>query len=145
MAYEGLLNNTNAEVWDIDSAKELFNDAFNLANRDEYDFIGEVARDLGTYRDLFSYLSKKFPELKVLYNKILSTLEANCFSHSKTGKIKEATAIVNLKSNYNWTDRLDQNVKSDDGSMSPNKNTDLSKLSDKELLAYKKLQKKVEN
>ena len=44
-----------------------------------------------------------------MYNRILSNLEANCFSHSKKGEIKEATAIVNLKSNYGWTDRVEQN------------------------------------
>ena len=34
-----------------------------------------------------------------------TNLEAKCFKHAKKGIIKEATAIVNLKSNYKWTDR----------------------------------------
>ncbi len=43
---------------------------------------------------------------------------------------------------YNEADKIDH--KSSDGSMSPNKLTDLSKLSDKELNQYEKLQEKIE-
>ncbi len=97
--------NKNAEVWSLDESIELFNKALELSLQDEYDFIGEIARDIGEYRDLFTYLSGKYKELSPLYNKILSNLEANCFSHAKRGNIKEATAIIHLKSNYKWTDR----------------------------------------
>ena len=100
--------NKNAEIWTIEESTDLFNEALELSFDKDYDFIGEIARELKTYRDIFTYLSDKFTELKPLYNKILSNLEANCFSHSKKGDIKEATAIVNLKSNYGWTDRLSQ-------------------------------------
>jgi len=102
--------NKNAEQWIMKDAEVLFKKALELSKGDEYDFIGEIARDLGTYRDIFTYLSDKFPELKHEYNKILSNLESNCFSHSKKGKIKEATAIVNLKSNYKWTDRSEHTI-----------------------------------
>jgi hypothetical protein len=77
-----------------------------------YDFIGEVARDLGTYRDVFTYLKNTFPELKERHSKILSNLEANCFSHGKKGDINPAMAIMNLKANYGWTDRIDTTSKS---------------------------------
>ena len=98
-------NNTNAEVWDIGKTTKLFADSLLLSVGDEYDFIGEIARDLGTYRDIYTYLVGKFPQFEKDYKAILSNLEANCFSHSKKGKIKEATAIVNLKSNYDWKDK----------------------------------------
>ena len=97
--------NLNAEQWSLEEATKLFNDAVELSKDDKYDFIGEIARDLGVYRELFVYLSDKFKELEPSYSLIKSNLEANCFSHSKKGEIKEATAIMNLKSNYNWTDR----------------------------------------
>ena len=99
--------NKNAEQWNEEDSLILFNRAIELSDNDDYDFIGEVARDLKVYRELFSYLSKKFKSCKHLYNIVLSNLEANCFSHAKKGIIKEATAIVNLKSNYKWTDRND--------------------------------------
>lgn len=99
--------NKNAEQWDLNDSVELFNKAIELSLSDDYDFIGEIARELNVYRDLFTYLSKKYTELDSLHKTILSNLEANCFSHAKKGTIKEATAIVNLKSNYKWTDRAD--------------------------------------
>jgi len=100
--------NVNAQKWDINTATKLFDDALELSRGDDYDFIGEIARDLKVYRELFNYLSDTYSDLKPVYSQILSNLEANCFSHSKKGKIREATAIVNLKSNYHWTDRIDQ-------------------------------------
>lgn len=104
------IGNKNAEKWTLEESLELFNKALELSHGDEYDFIGEVARDLGTYRTLFDYLADKFSECKQIYNQILNTLEANCFEHSKKGKIREATAIVNLKSNYKWTDRQEHTI-----------------------------------
>jgi hypothetical protein len=103
-------NNLNAEKWDIEEAKELFEKALEMSIDKEYDFIGEIARDLNTYRDIFTYLVDKFPELKILHKRILSNLEANCFSHTKTNKINTAVGIVNLKSNYNWTDRQQTDI-----------------------------------
>jgi hypothetical protein len=103
-------NNLNAEKWNIEDAKELFEKALEMSIDKEYDFIGEIARDLNTYRDIFTYLVDKFPELKTLHKRILSNLEANCFSHTKTNKINTAVGIVNLKSNYNWTDRQQTDI-----------------------------------
>jgi hypothetical protein len=108
--YEGLINNKNAEHWTIEEATKLFNEALALSTQDDYDFIGEVAKDMGTYREIFVYLSDKFQDIQPLYKKILSNLEANCFSHTKKGLIKEATGIVNLKSNYKWTDRTQSDL-----------------------------------
>lgn len=99
------INNKNAEQWTHEEAEKLFDEAIALSVNAEYDFIGEVARDLGTYRDIFTYLTGKYEDLENTYKIILSNLEANCFSHTKKGTIREATGIVNLKSNYKWTDR----------------------------------------
>lgn len=104
--------NTNAEQWTLMEAETLFISALELTKKDEYDFIGEIARDLNTYRAVFDYLVEKFPELTELYKKIHSNLEANCFLHTKKETINVATGIVNLKSNYKWTDRqqVDTNI-----------------------------------
>lgn len=106
------LNNKNAEQWTLDDSIDLFNKAYKYSLMEQYDFIGEIARDLKVYRTLFDYLSNKFKELKPLYSNILNNLEANCFEHSKKGKIREATAIVNLKSNHGWTDRQTHEIPS---------------------------------
>lgn len=103
----------NAETWTIKEATELFNKAIDLTNDKElnYDFIGEVARDLKQYKEIFNYLSGKFPELKGLHKLIISNCESNCYTSGKTGKIVPSLAIMNLKSNHGWTDRVDNTSK----------------------------------
>ena len=117
--YESMLNNLNAEVYTIDRARELYLNAIDKSNETEertnekgikqkgfkYDFIGELARDLKANKDTFNYLVKKFPELQQLHNELHYRIEQNCFSNIKKNFIKEASGIVNLKSNYKWTDR----------------------------------------
>jgi hypothetical protein len=124
-------NNKDAEIWTIEEAKELFNEANRLALDDEYDFIGEIASKLDTYREIFVYLKDKFPELKHDYKRLTTKLESSCFSHSKKGTIKEATAIMNLKSNYGWTDRINTELS---GEVNTNKNVQLTNEQLKEVL-----------
>lgn len=106
--------NTNAEKWTLQEATDLFNNAIELTKgNSKFDFIGEVAKELDTYREVFVYLKDKFSECKPMYKKLSSNLEANCFSHGKGGDINTAMAIVNLKSNHGWTDRVDNTSKGD--------------------------------
>ncbi len=110
--------NSNAEKYNEEKAEKLFNKAIELALTKEkngaytYDFIGEVARDLGTYHHVFRHLVTRFPKLTSKLTDLIQTLEANCYFNSKKGKIREATAIVNLKANHNWRDRqqIDHNL-----------------------------------
>ena len=99
--------NKNAEVWTLQETEDLFYKALDLSYNEQYDFIGEIAKELRTYIDVFDYLIEKFPHLSGLKKNIMRNCEANCFANAKKGKIKEATAIVNLKSNHKWTDRND--------------------------------------
>lgn len=104
--------NTNAEKWTLEVAEKFFYDALVLVNQQEnnvykYDFVGEVARELKSYKEVFTYLKDKFPELVNKHKQLISTLEANCFYNSKKGNINTAVGIVNLKSNHGWTDRGD--------------------------------------
>lgn len=104
--------NKNASKWTIESAKELFNKAIELSNIKndktyEYDFIGEIARELNQYKEIFSYLKKSFPELSDVHKQLMTNMEANCFYNLKRGNIREATGIMNLKANHKWTDRID--------------------------------------
>ena len=117
--YEGMLNNLNAEKYSLERATELFIKAIDKTDEEEerindkgikfstkkYDFIGEIAADLKVNKNTFNELVKKFPTLQSLYVEIHQRIEQNCFGNAKKGFIKEATAIVNLKSNYKWTDR----------------------------------------
>jgi len=108
------IENTNAEKWSVESAVTFFNEAIELVKEYDqskdtykYDFIGEIAREKQSYKEVFTYLKDKFPEVKELHKQLISTLEANCFYNSKKGNINTAIGIVNLKSNHGWTDRND--------------------------------------
>lgn len=111
--YEGLKDNKNAEKWTFAEAEEFLLEALKLSKNDEYDFIGEVAKAMDSYIDIFDYLISKFPELKYIKNHIKRNCEANCFSSGKKGDINTAMAIVNLKSNHGWTDRVDTTSKNE--------------------------------
>ena len=105
-------NNKNGEKWDIKLATEFMQKAYELSREKEgdvykYDFIGELARDMQQYKEIFSYLSTKFPSLKGLHNKIRGNCESNCFHNGKNQNIVPSMAIMNLKSNHGWTDRVD--------------------------------------
>jgi len=118
--------NRNAEKWTFKKSIQLFNDAIALTEIEEtyffkqndkaievkgmkYDFIGEIAQKLGTFRDIFKHLKERFPSLERKYSCLITNLETNCYLNTKKGMIKEATGIVNLKSNHKWTDRTENN------------------------------------
>ncbi len=97
--------NTNAETWNLEEATAFMDKAVELSYSSEYDFKGEIAQKLNSYHQIFSYLSKKFPQLRWHEKIIISNTETNCFSNAKKGNINASVAIMNLKSNHKWTDR----------------------------------------
>jgi hypothetical protein len=120
--------NRNAEKWTFKKAIRLFHDAIELSNKKEtyylkvadkavevdgyvFDFIGEIARELGTFKEIFSHLSKRFKSLERLHCQLISNVESNCYYNGKKGNIKEASALMNLKANHRWTDRMDNTSK----------------------------------
>ena len=119
--------NRNAEKWTFRKAIQLFNEAISLCDEKEtttikegkrvieveaykFDFIGEIAGEFGTFKEIFSHLTDRFPVLKRKHKTLINNLERNCYYNTKKGNIKEATGIVNLKSNHKWTDRQENNV-----------------------------------
>ena len=112
--------NKNAEKWSMRKATMLFKDALAIIDQKEerkiagvkvegykFDFIGEVARELGTFHEIFEHLTKRFPSLERLKNELHTKIESNCYSNTKKGFIREATGIDNIKSNWKWTDRTE--------------------------------------
>ena len=84
----------------------IFSDKFQKDLEADEDFIGEVAKELGTYIDVFDYLVEKFPALKKHKRQLKRNCETNCFSNIKNENINTAAGIMNLKSNHGWTDRV---------------------------------------
>lgn len=111
--------NKNAEIWTFAKSEKLLDKAIELAkkkimytvSRDkvkgyEFDFIGELACELETYHENITRdIPRRHPKLKDKVNYIIRLMERNCYSNTKKGIIREATGIVNLKSNHKWTDR----------------------------------------
>jgi hypothetical protein len=110
--------NKNAEKWDSTEALNLFLSAIELTEETEeanvfgkkmtgykFDFIGEIAAELGTFHEIFKHLTNRFPDLQLYKRQLDNNIERNCYSNVKRGFIKEGTGIVNLKSNWGWSDR----------------------------------------
>ena len=104
-------NNKNAEKWDLETAVKFMEEALELSYDKEYDFIGEIAQEQKTNKCTYTYLSNKFEVLKGYSELIKSNCESNCFRNGKKGDIVPSLAIMNLKSNHGWTDRVDNTSK----------------------------------
>jgi len=102
--------NNNAEKWSEEKAVEFMTKAVELSKSREYDFIGEIAKELDSYKDVFFYLCDKYPKVKRLFSKMKNNCEANCFNNIKKENINTAAGIINLKSNHGWSDRIQQDV-----------------------------------
>lgn len=103
--------NKNAEKWTEKDAKKVMKDALKLSYDESYDFIGEICVKLKISRTQIDYICTKYPELNDTRETIKSNCEANCFRNGKKGKIVPSLAIMNLKSNHGWTDRVDTTTK----------------------------------
>lgn len=105
------LNNNNAEKWTLEVATAFMQEALELSYKSDSDFIGEIAQEQKTDKGTYTYLKNKFPKLQGYYNTIKANCETNCFRNGKKGDIVPSLAIMNLKSNYGWTDRVDTTTK----------------------------------
>ena len=130
--------NNNAEKWTEEQAVEFLELAIETAKTKSFDFIGEVASELDTYREVFVYLRDKNEDCRTLYNRLVQVCETNCFSHAKKGEIVPSLGIINLKSNHGWTDRADYTS----GGEKLDKKPDYSNLTNEELITLKELQNK---
>lgn len=100
--------NQHEQHWTEDEALAFMQNSLIAMEKNGFDFIGELAQEMGQYRTLYYYLADKFPSCKNVLKKIEQECEANCFRHGKKGEIVPSLAIMNLKSNHGWTDRVDQ-------------------------------------
>ncbi|MDM1523833.1 hypothetical protein HX088_11205 [Empedobacter sp. 225-1] len=112
-----MIGNLNAEKYDEDEAIKIFSEAIKIAKENKLDFIGEVANEQGIYLDIYDDLIQRFQHLKILHKKLKRTCEANCFTNAKKGKIHAGVAIMNLKSNHQWTDRMENKTDITSGGM----------------------------
>lgn len=116
---EAMKGNANALVWTrerclsvIKSMKEMVNETtmYTVSGKEvegyKFDFIGELTLELEIDRKVLKReIESHCPELEGDVSLIYSYMERNCYANTKKGIIREATGIVNLKSNHKWTDR----------------------------------------
>lgn len=114
----GLIGNVNAEKYTEDEAFKIMVEAIKIARTEKCDFVGEVAEFQLISRNVYTDLVKKFPILKSLHLTLLHVCETNCFMHGKKGDIHAGMAIMNLKSNHQWTDRVENKTDITTGGMS---------------------------
>ena len=103
--------NQYSEHWTLEQSSDFLDKAIEISKNNEYDFIGEVARQQNSYKEVYNYIVDKFPQLKHKLNQLKSNCERNCFYNGKKGNIIPSLAIMNLKSNHGWTDRVDTTTK----------------------------------
>lgn len=102
-----MAGNQYKESWTYSESEKFLKEAVEISKDIKYDFIGEVAREQGTYHLVYKYIIDKFPDLKHYFEEIKHNCESNCFYNGKKGNITPSLAIMNLKSNHGWTDRND--------------------------------------
>jgi len=99
------------EHWTFEQSSIFLDKAIEISKKKDFDFIGEVAREQNSYKEVYNYIIDKFPQLKHKLTQIKSNCERNCFYNGKNGDIIPSLAIMNLKSNHGWTDRVDTTTK----------------------------------
>ncbi|WP_312922188.1 hypothetical protein [Empedobacter brevis] len=105
-----MLGNLNAELYSEEEALDFFGQMIVMSQDNNYTFIKQLTRQFGLSYDVMINLIKRFPNLQEAYKLIKDNLETNCYTASNEDKLKIQLAMLNLKSNYGWTDRVAQNT-----------------------------------
>lgn len=94
-------NNFNQQ-WTEESTIALFEEAIQLS--EDHGFIIAVAREQGTYSELYLYLKKQFKdneEIQELYKIFITSCEATMWVDGANGKKDKTMCIFALKSLHN--------------------------------------------
>jgi len=104
--------NKYAEKWKAEDARALAEKALDAVSEDCF-FISSIAEECGEYRELFTYLLKKFNNdekvfhtLKRVYNKAESIL----WDKAAKGKVDKTVAIFALKSLHGLMETSKQEI-----------------------------------
>lgn len=104
---KSMLGNLNAEQYTLEDSLDLFGQMIIMSQDDNYTFIKQITRQFGVTENVIKHLVKRFQTLKEPYDLIKENLETNCYTATNDGKLKLPLAMLNLKSNYGWTDRVE--------------------------------------
>lgn len=149
MAGGGQPNNKNAEKWTEEKAVALGEDLIEwLLEKDENGndkqniFYKEfLVMEKNLYAGVIDYLTDKFESFSNLIKRANEIQELKLNKLGVQNKLNPTMTIFCLKNHHHYKDRTQVDNTSSDGSMSPER-VDLSKLSEKERIAYGKLKLK---
>lgn len=103
--------NKNAEKYNYDYALNLITDAVNYARENDSFFIGQVAQALNVPRKRFSYLVKKYPNLKGGYLFLLTIMEVNVYELVNSNRMPVKLALFLLNYVYGYAKQRKENAK----------------------------------
>jgi len=108
---ESQLRNKNAELWTLKQTEIFFKESLKISEKKDIYFIGTIAKELKTYRQVFDYLVQKFPVFNTIKNEIDSNIENNLFVAGLTDKdISTPLAIFGLKNSHKWKDKTETEI-----------------------------------
>ena len=102
------IENKYAEKWTKQSALKFLDDSLELLKGDtNIYFIGTLANKMGSYRDIYTYLTKKYEHNHKVFRTIKKTIDSVIESRLfEKGFIDGAAmAIFGLKNNHEWKDK----------------------------------------
>lgn len=101
----GQYNNTNAEKWTEENAKEFGKDLLEWFAKEEYNiFFKEFLLQNDLYADVVTYLCKKFPSFSELIKIAKEWQELRLWKWGTLGKLDRTMAIFSLKNHHGARD-----------------------------------------
>jgi len=97
--------NTASEKWTYEMTKDFFEKALDIAKKNDIYWIGDIAVQLNTYNDIFTYLSDKFPDFRVQYQKIKDIVLSRLNKGALLNDLNATFAKFHISSNYNWSEK----------------------------------------
>lgn len=101
-----MYKNKNAEKYSYSYALNLFINSLNYINENDCFVLVQVATALGVPRKRFSYLAKKFPELKPLYLMMNDYMEVNVYDLANKNQMPTRLAIFLLVYVYGYGKKI---------------------------------------
>jgi hypothetical protein len=99
------IGNKSAEKWNLKEATLFFEKAYEIAKQEGVYHLTDIAVQLDTYQELFSYLIKKYPVFNTIKKKIDTLLVSRLNRGGLEGTLREGMTKFNLSANYNWKEK----------------------------------------
>ena len=101
--------NTAAEKWSKPMTEKFFNDALDIAKKDDTFHVSDIAAQLDTYYQIFEYLLRKFPEFDTFKKKIDSLLLSRLQKGALLRDLDSGFTKFHLSANYKWAEKTETN------------------------------------